>query len=199
MNRLCTICARAGSKGVKNKNLLTIENVPLVGIAVLQALKSNLFTKVAVSSDSLEILSCAKEYGADITINRPPELASDLSGKIPAIQHAVKTVEELSQETFPILVDLDATSPLRLIEDIKGAVHMLESSGCDNVITGCPSKHSPYFSLVERKEDGFVELAKKSSSPILRRQDAPECYDMNGAIYVWKHDQLFYNQALFRA
>ena len=59
-----------------------------------------------------------------------------------------------------ILVDLDATSPLRLPSDIVGAVELLQSSGASSVITGSRSRRSPYFNLVEERPDGTVGLSK---------------------------------------
>ena len=97
---------------------------------------------------------------------------------------------------FDTFVDLDCTSPLRDVQDIINAVEMLEAGGCDNVITGMPARRSPYFNLVELK-DGFVELSKKLDTPVVRRQDAPQCYDLNASIYVWNRESFFHSQSLF--
>jgi N-acylneuraminate cytidylyltransferase/CMP-N,N'-diacetyllegionaminic acid synthase len=89
-----------------------------------------------------------------------------------------------------VVVDLDATSPLRTADDVRGAVALLESSGADNVITGAPAHRSPYFNMVEVAADGSVALAKAPGAAIARRQDAPPCYDMNASIYVWRRAAL---------
>ena len=65
MNRVCTICARGGSKGVKGKNLIQISGKPLLAHSIEQAIKSGLFVAVAVSSDDPQILECAQEFGAN--------------------------------------------------------------------------------------------------------------------------------------
>ena len=77
MNRVCTICARGGSKGVKGKNLLELSGKPLLAYSVEQAIKSGLFVTVAVSSDNPKILECAKDFGANELVARPQELALD--------------------------------------------------------------------------------------------------------------------------
>lgn len=191
MNRLCTICARGGSKGVTNKNIKLLLGKPLIAHTIMQAKKSGLFNYVAVSSDSEEILSVAKAWGADVLIKRPDELATDQAAKLPVIRHALKAVEQQTGQKFHIHVDLDATSPLRNIADIEGAVKMLESNKeIANVITGAPARRSPYFNLVELNTEGYVELSKELSTSIVRRQDSPKCYDMNASIYVWRREVL---------
>ena len=52
MNVLCTICARGGSKGLRNKALKMIYGKPLIAYTVRQAIKSKIFTEVVVSTDS---------------------------------------------------------------------------------------------------------------------------------------------------
>jgi CMP-N,N'-diacetyllegionaminic acid synthase len=199
MKRLCTICARGGSKGVPNKNIRQIGGKPLIVHSVLQAQSSGLFEAIAVSSDSPEILNISKKSGVDHLIFRPQDLASDSAPKLPAIQHCVNEVERISGENFDVIVDLDVTSPLRLTKDIEGAVRLLEEKNVSNVITGCPARRSPYFNLVERDEDDSVRLSKPPEQIITRRQDAPECFDMNASIYVWKREGLIGRKSIFNA
>ena len=194
---LCTICARGGSKGVPNKNVREILGKPLIAYSIEQAKQSGLFSGIAVSSDSETILSTAKEFGADILVRRPAELASDTAAKVPAIHHCLETAERELGRQFPVFVDLDATSPLRLPEDIVGAVRLLEQRRVASVITGTLSVSSPYFNIVELDERGVVHLSKELDQPIVRRQDAPRCYEMNAAVYVWNRDVFWRNPAVF--
>src|SRR5687768_5637382 len=110
MKRVCTICARGGSKGVAGKNLRPLLGRPLIAHSIEQARATGLFEAVAVSSDSAEILEAARAVGADHAIVRPAELATDQAAKLPAIRHALLEVERLRGEAFDVLVDLDATS-----------------------------------------------------------------------------------------
>ena len=196
--KICTICARGGSKGVKNKNIRQIKGKPLIYFTVKQALDSKLFDVVAVSSDSDEILLAAKLAGAHCLIKRPEELATDTSAKLPVIKHALEKAEEFAGKQADILVDLDCTSPLRNITDIKNAVELLTKTGAPNIITGAVARRSPYFNLVEMKEDETVMLAKKTEKPIVRRQDAPKCFDMNASIYVGSRAGLFETDSTLR-
>lgn len=197
MKRICTICARGGSKGVKNKNIRSLHGKPLIAYSILQAKETGLFDAVAVSSDSAEILAAAAAWGADYLIERPDELATDQAAKLPAICHCVLEAERRAGISFDIVVDLDATSPLRTADDIVQCVRLLESCGVSNVITGAPARRSPYFNLVELDENGFARLSKKLKQPVVRRQDSPKCYDMNASVYVWKRESLLASPAVF--
>lgn len=191
MSRICTICARGGSKGVKNKNTRILLDKPLIAHSIQQAKKSGLFELISISSDSDEILSVSKQYGADLLIERPKKMATDQAAKLPVIQHCVSTAEEILGKQFDIIVDLDATSPLRTVEDIVGSVQLFEgNSNSTNLITGASSRRSPYFNLVEVNDSGYVQLSKQLEQAIIRRQDSPKCYDMNASIYIWRRETL---------
>lgn len=191
MKRICTICARGGSKGVPDKNIRQLLGKPLIAYSIEQARDCGLFACIGVSSDSPKILSIAEVFGADYVIERPAALATDQSAKLPAIQHCVREIEARSGIAFETMVDLDATAPLRLPEDIAGAVARQEAGGCANVITGCPAHRSPYFNLVEDDGHGFVRLCKPPNGAVVRRQDAPRCFDVNASIYVWSRETFF--------
>lgn len=196
---LCTICARGGSKGVPNKNARQVAGKPLLAHTIEQAVGSALFDAIAFSSDSPDYRRLAQEAGAQILIERPEALATDVAGKLDVIQHCVLASEAEAGHPFDIIVDLDCTSPLRLPSDIRACIDLLQSSGAGNVITAAPARRSPYFNLIERTQDGRIQLAKTPESPILRRQDAPACFDMNASIYVWRREALFYRKGLFHA
>ncbi|MBT3585645.1 MAG: acylneuraminate cytidylyltransferase family protein [Halobacteriovoraceae bacterium] len=198
MKRLCTICARGGSKGVKNKNLREFLGRPLIASTILQAKKSGLFDTIAVSSDSDKILDTASEYGVEILIKRPDELATDTAAKIPVIQHCLLEVEKITGITYNSHMDLDSTSPLRNIEDIVGTINMLEEKNISNILSATPARRSPYFNLLELDENNVAKISKELPTNIIRRQDSPKCYDANASIYAWQRDALLDGETLFK-
>ena len=191
MKRLAVICARGGSKGVKGKNLRNLAGKPLIAHSIKQAKDCGLFVAVAVSSDSDDILNTATEWGANFIVTRPAKLASDTAPKVPAIRHCAETVETEIGHKFDTIIDLDATAPLRNIDDIRDAIELLEDSTAANVVSAMPARRSPYFNLVERDDKGRVHLSKPPPTPIARRQDTPECFDLNASVFVWRRDALF--------
>jgi len=185
---LCTICARGGSKGVKNKNIKEINGKPLIAYTIEQAKASGLFEHIVISTDSDSIADIAQEYGAEVFFKRSAEMASDMAGKLDVIRDAFMRSEEYYKKEYEYLVDLDATAPLRKVEDILNSFKQFQDNKNDNLITAMPSRRSPYFNLVEVNSEGKVYLSKSLDSSIVRRQDAPKSYDMNASIYIWKRD-----------
>ncbi|CDL00628.1 Post-translational flagellin modification protein B [Magnetospirillum gryphiswaldense MSR-1 v2] len=198
MKRLCTICARGGSKGLPSKNIRLLEGKPLIAHTIEQAKRlRHLFVGIAVSSDSEEILAVAREYGVDFAIRRPDSMATDTASKLPPIQHAVEAVEAALSIHIGAIVDLDPTSPLRGDDDVVGAVALFDKTGCQSVLTGAPARKSPYFNQMEWDEGGFVRLVKPLANPPFRRQDGPQVFDMNAAVYVWRRDRFMVDPKVF--
>jgi len=198
MRRLCTICARGGSKGVEGKNSRSIAGLPLLAHTLAHAIESHRFDAIAVSSDSDEILDIGSRYGADVLVQRPIDLATDSAPKLPVIRHCVETAEQLLGWSADVVIDLDVTAPLRVPADIRGALDLLESGDASNVITGVKARRSPYFNLVELDAELNAHLSKTLEEDIVRRQDAPACFDMNASIYVWWRASLFNGLGLFQ-
>lgn len=194
---LCTICARGGSKGVKNKNIKVINGKPLIAYTVEQAKESKLFEHIVISTDSDDIANIAKKYGAEVFFKRSDEMASDTAGKLDVIRDAFKRSEEHYGEKYDYLIDLDATAPLREVGDILNAFEQFLNDDNDNLITAMPGRRSPYFNLVEKDKSGKVTLSKMLDDSVVRRQDAPKSYDMNASIYIWKRETILSENSLF--
>jgi len=196
-NILCTICARGGSKGVKNKNIKELRGKPLIAYTIEQAKASGLFEHIVISTDSDDIANVAKQYGAEVFFKRSAEMASDTAGKLDVIRDAFVRSEAHYNKQFDYQIDLDATAPLRSVDDINNSFKQFIKDNNDNLITATPSRRSPYFNLVEQAKDGKVYLSKKLDSAVVRRQDAPKSYDMNASIYIWKREIILNESSLF--
>lgn len=186
---LVTIAARGGSKGVKGKNTRILCGKPLIAHTILQAKAWSADARVICTTDSEEIAETAKKYGADVPFLRPDELATDTAGKIPTLRHALKECERLYNEQYAHIVDLDVTSPIRRVEDINGAFCKAQSGNWQTVFSVTSCRKNPYFNMVELQKDGTAKICKPSDG-FVRRQDAPEVFDMNASIYVYKRDYL---------
>ena len=132
-------------------------------------------------------MNTAKYYNIKNLILRPKKLASDKSGKLPAIKHALLNTEKLNK-VFHYVIDLDVTSPLRNINDIKKSLALFKKRDADNLFSVNNSKKSPYFNMVENR-NSKIRLIKENNN-ILRRQDTPKTYDLNASIYIWKRKTL---------
>ena len=192
---LCTICARGGSKGLPNKNLLKIGDKSLIGHTLTQAKAIDAIDCIIVSSDSNEILKEGEIYAADILLQRSAKLASDDAGKIDAIIDCLNHAESNFNKHFDYVIDLDVTSPLRNLIDIENCLEFTKDQGFKNLITVTNSKKNPYFNQIEITNEG-PQLVK-SGHNIKGRQSAPKVYDMNASIYVWSRDFLINEKTLF--
>lgn len=193
MNILITVCGRAGSKGVKNKNLRDFLGKPLV-YYTFQAAKlfkennNEYDVDICINSDSDKLLELGDQFGNIETIKRPYELATDESAKIPSIRYSLVKMEEIKNKEYDFIVDLDITSPFRKLEDIENALNKsIGNENIDVVFSVVESRRNPYFNMVEKK-DGKIQKVKESD--YIRRQDAPEVYDMNASIYCYKRESL---------
>jgi|TARA_Y100000294_G_scaffold29021_1_gene24445 CMP-N,N'-diacetyllegionaminic acid synthase len=180
---------RAGSQGVKNKNLKLINGKPLMYYTIKQAIKSKLFDKIIVTTDSKKIFKMARSHGAHGWFLRPKSMSLNTSEKSQAIRHALYKTEKFYNKKFDMIFDLDVTSPLRKTEDIKNAYNFFIRKNANILLSGCKSKKNPYFNMVEVK-NGKLKRVKKLKKNIYRRQDAPATFDCNASIYIWKRKSL---------
>ena len=187
---------RGGSQGVKNKHTKLINGKPLMHYTIKQAIKSKIFDHIVVSTDSKKILKMAKSYGAEGWFLRPKKLALDTSPKVPAIKHALAQAEKLYNKKFETIVDLEATSPLRKIEDILKAYKFFVKKKANMLITGCKSRKNPYYNMIEIVNNK-LKIIKKLKKNIYRRQDAPTTYHANGSLFVWNRKSLINFKSFF--
>ena len=187
MNVIITICARGGSKGLKDKNIKLLNGKPLINYTIKQAKELNIYfsADIALSTDSDKIIQVSSECGLDTEYQRPKYLSKDNSGKIDVINHVLQ-YEEKKKKTYDYIIDLDVTSPLRTKEEINKAFEILINNiEALNIFSVSKPHRNPYFNMVELNESGYVELVK-NIGPIMSRQNAPIVYDVNASFYIYR-------------
>ena len=196
MNILCLICARKGSKGIKNKNITKIKNKKLIEITIDQAKKSKLFHNIVVSTDSKKIQNFAISKKVLCWFLRPNTISNDKASKLLALKHGLIESEKKLNKKFDIICDLDVTSPLRKIDDILKAFKKFKKKKYNILFSVNEAKKNPYFNMVEVTKKK-ISLVKKINQNIVSRQQAPKVYEMNASIYFWKRIYLLKNKSLF--
>lgn len=190
MRILITICARGGSKGIPGKNIKILAGKPLIGYSIgvarqFQALFEQV--DVALSTDSEAIIGVAAECGLRSEYRRPDRLAGDSVGKIDAIRDVVAYYEQRNQVRYDYVLDLDVTSPLRNLEDLRNAFEILQQDEqAVNLFSVSPAGRSPYFNMVEQKANGYYAQVKQPESSVFTRQSAPVVYDLNASFYFYR-------------
>ncbi len=187
MNILISLCARAGSKGIPGKNIKLLAGIPLISYSIRSALEfaKHYNCNIAISTDDPKALAILAEYGIVTNYKRPPELATDTSGKVETIRDLLQYEETTSGKRFDYVLDLDITSPLRTIQDLLKSFEMIKSDPvCLNLFSVNKAVKNPYFNMVEQKDNGFYGLVKKGN--FKTRQSARPVFEMNASFYFYK-------------
>ena len=187
MEIIAIIPARGGSKGIKRKNLLRINDLPLVAYSIKHAQSSELVTRVVVSTDDEEIKKVSLKYGAEVPFLRPKELAEDHVLDLPVFEHALKYLLATEGYRPEFVVHLRPTVPYRKAIWIDEAIQrLLNHPEADSVRSiSKPEKHPYRMFRIDQK--GFLESLMKHEHQtpfLLRRQDLPDIYYYNCVIDV---------------
>ena len=191
MNILITICARGGSKGIPGKNIKVLNGKPLIGYTIdiakrFQEKHENV--EIALSTDSDEIIQVAERCGLSSEYKRPASLGGDNVGKIDAIKDIVFYTEKAKCIKYDYILDMDVTSPLRTLEDLEEAFHIINNDPkAINIFSVSEPARSPYFNQVEQKENGYYNKVKDAGT-VLTRQSAPKVYDLNASFYIYRRE-----------
>lgn len=197
MKAVAFIFARGGSKGLPGKNTRLLGGKPLIGLAIECALEVDRISRIIVSTDSEEIATISREYGAEVPFIRPAELAMDDSPEFLAWKHGIAYLRESTGTIPQAIVSVPATSPLRLAIDLEKCLDEYEKGIADVVITVTDAHRSPYFNMVKSNPDGTYGLVNSSVSEVARRQDAPVVYDMATVCYVANSEFVMNHNSIF--
>ncbi|MCE2613627.1 acylneuraminate cytidylyltransferase family protein [Flavobacteriaceae bacterium D16] len=182
MNAFAVIPARGGSKGVPGKNIKPLNGKPLIQYTIDAARKLLRDCDIVVSSDDPEIIGIVQNLGLQVPFVRPSYLATDYSSMQEVLLHALDYYEKEIGKA-DILILLQPTSPFRDEHQIQKALELYKTKDeIDMVVSVKATKANPYFVLFEEGKEGYLEKSK--SSNFVTRQEAPEVWQYNGAIYV---------------
>jgi len=192
-SRLAVIPARGGSKRLRNKNILPLAGKPIVVYTIEAALKSQLFNKILLSTDSESIASIGKSMGVEI-YKRPKKFASDAVGVMPALSELMTTLEKRG-EKYDIVCQMLPTCLFRKVEHLKTGMRMLDKK-TDSVI-GVTAYDFPIKKALKQDGDRLKILFKDSPwiTGTARTQDQEVFYHDNGAFYIswWKSFKKYNN------
>lgn len=201
MNILFTICGRAGSKGIKNKNLKEFLGYPLPfytvsAIDLYKKKNHDVYCDVVLNTDSNELIKMFKEqlnFQVDI-IERNSSLGLDNTPKVEVIFNCLDVMKKRKSINYDMVVDLDITSPLRTVEDVDNLIRKKTESNSDIVFSVTDSRRNPYFNMVKKSENGYERVI---ASKFNARQEAPEIFDMNASLYAYSPEFLESGKGIF--
>lgn len=183
LNPLYIIPARGGSKGIPHKNIKPLAGRPLIAytIAVARELCSDP-RRILLSTDDAGIAAVAEGLGLPVPYMRPADLATDTAGSREVMLDAMRYADEAGI-AYDCVVLLQPTSPLRTPSDITECMARFIPGETDMAVTVTEAAANPYYDCFETDDRGLLHVSK-GAGDITRRQDAPQAWQMNGAVYV---------------
>lgn len=194
MNILSIIPARSGSKGIPNKNILNINNKPLISYSIKSSLESKIINYTLVSTNCKKIKNIAEKYGAKVPFLRPKYLAGDKSNVLDTIIYSLKRIENIEKKTFNLIIVLQPTSPLRVKADISKSINLLNKFNFDSVISVTKYDGISPNILYKKKDKTLIPLLKTT---FYQRQQYEDFFYRNGLIYVVNRDTLLKKKSLY--
>lgn len=201
MRILFTICGRAGSKGIKNKNLKDFLGYPLPfytvsAIDLYMKQNPDMDFDIVLNTDSdklIQLFSEKVKIKVD-SIDRRAELAMDNSSKVRVIADCLEAMADRKKTEYDMVVDLDITSPLRRVQDLGNLIDKKIKSDKDIVFSVSDSRRNPYFNMVKKGAKGYERVIESNYNA---RQEAPEIFDMNASLYAYSPEFLNSEKGMF--
>ena len=178
---IAIIPARGGSKGIPGKNIRSFAGKPLIihSLKLARCFADDM--DICITTDNEEIAEVAAQANYQVPFIRPKTLANDESGMYGVLLHAIQHYKELGRDDYDCVVLLQPTSPVRLPAHVRGVL-ALYTNEIDMVVSVKVAEANPYYVLFEENNEGYLVQSKKGN--FLRRQDCPQVWQYNGAIYV---------------
>jgi CMP-N,N'-diacetyllegionaminic acid synthase len=191
MSVLGLVPARGGSKGIPDKNLRELAGRPLLAYTADAARASGVIDRLVLSTDSTAIAEVGRALGLEV-LDRPAALAADDTPMLDVVLHALEHDAEAD-----LVAILQPTSPLRRGEDVRAAVELARSTGCDAVagVVAVPLHLSPDY--VMRLEGERLVPFLDEGARITRRQDARPAYVRDGTVYVVRREVAVERRSLY--
>lgn len=174
------IPARGGSKGIVDKNIIKLNNKPLISYTIESAISSDCFDKIVVSTDSEKIINVVSDYEVDILM-RSKKNSSDLSPMTNVIKETLDSLDE----KFDLVILLQPTAPLRRSEDFKNIIYRFSTHNINSLVSIVRLDDiNPARMYYLELDNKLKSLDKKNQH--LRRQDLKTVCIRNGSFYAFK-------------
>ena len=172
MKILAVIPARAGSRGIPNKNIRIIGGHPLIYYSIHNAKKSSFITDIVVSTDSAAVRIIAQQMGVGVRW-RDERLCGDEVTLDAVIYDAIP-----KDEAWDYVVTMQPTSPTLSVETLDAAIGWAVEHDLDTLISAINAPHLTWGEKDGKKVPNYKER--------LNRQYLPPCYSETGAFVISK-------------
>ena len=186
MKKIAIITARGGSKRIPKKNIKKFIDKPIIAYSIEAAINSKLFDEVMVSTDSKEIASISKEYGASVPFFRSEETSNDFATTTDVLKEVINKYKEMGV-TFDIACCLYPTAPFVTGEKLKQAYETLKKSNFDSVVPVTAFSFPPLRGVVINDEKISYKWEEYSQK---RSQDLETIYHDCGQFYMFNIEKI---------
>lgn len=194
MSIVCIIPARGGSKRIPRKNIKPFAGLPMIAHSIRAAQQAGLFDRILVSTDDDEIMTVAKQYGAEAPFRRPAELADDFAGTDPVLQHALAWLADHGT-TVEYFCCLYPTAPFVRPEFLRTGLDILRREQAASAFTVTTFAY-PIFRALRLNDRGRVEMFWPENFA-KRSQDFPQAYHDAGQFYWFDARKYLVEKRLF--
>ena len=184
---ICIIPARRNSKGLKNKNIKKLNDLPLIEHSINVAKKSKKIKKIIISTDDNRIIEKYKnDKRISIPFVRPKKLSEDNASSIDVYLHVIKFFEKKEKiNNFCVLLP---TCPIRNYQDIDKAISIFSKKKLKFLISVTKTKPLEFHFKVSKKN--FMQKLSQFKTSVKNRQKLPEIFVPNGSIYIFNTKKL---------
>lgn len=194
------IPARAGSKGVINKNIKPLGGHPLIAHTIAVCRLSYEIQRTIVSTDSEEYANISRLYGAEVPFIRPSDYATDLSQDIDFMKHAIMWFAENEGKLPEYWVHMRTTCPIRKADIINKAIKLIKlHPEATSLLSVCIPEGvlSPYKWMV--KEGDYLRsiFFNNNDDANRPRQTYPVAYSRSIYADIYKSENIIRNEILF--
>lgn len=180
MKTIAIIPARGGSKRLSNKNILLLDNLPLLVHSILYAQKNKeLIDAIYVTTDDATVKKIALSYGVNV-IDRPTNLSGDNEPTVSALKHVLENINDKVDN----VVLLQPTNPLRPTNLLQDCFQKFTTSASDSLFTVSQNHHK----LGKIQDNNFKPFNYKFGQ---RSQDLEPLFYENGLLYITKATAIF--------
>ena len=194
--KIAVIPARGGSKRIPRKNIKDFCGKPMIAWSIEAAKTSGLFDHIIVSTDDVEIVEVAKQWGAETPFMRPDELSNDYAGTTEVIAHATQWALDQGLDVDAVCC-IYATAPFVQVEDLQRGLEALESGDWAYAFTATDFA-APIFRAFKQSADGGIEMFFPEHFST-RSQDLPTALHDAGQFYwgrpsAWMEDKRIFDR-----
>tara|TARA_B100000035_G_C21027876_1_gene567010 strand:- start:1981 stop:2655 length:675 start_codon:yes stop_codon:yes gene_type:complete len=186
MKNLCVIPARKGSKRIKNKNIIDFYGKPLIYYPINNAIKSKIFSKIIVSTDSIKIADISKKYGAEIPYLRNKQLSKGSVGIYDVVKDIIN-YESKNGHNYDYICCILPTSPL-LDHKLIIRTHKKIKKINNNYLITCVKYPTPIFKSFKIKKNRISLNYPKNIN--MQSQYLSEDYHDAGQLY-WASNKIW--------